>query len=1233
MRSQKPNILGNVHNLILENVPEIIYFVETNGDPTRGSVKFVSPSVEDIVGYRRDEFTKNPALWISIIHPDDAGAVRRATEEMFATKKRIPRQYRIRHKVTGEYIWIEDKPSLIVDRNGKITGYIGVAREAEREFRESEMKFRTLADTVPYAIVIYRDSKLLFANRRVEALSGYTWEEISSVGFLQLVHPDFRDFVKKRASARLRGESVPSRYELKILNRAGEERWVDITAGLIEYEGEPAGIATAFDITERKRTEDELQKISRAVQQTTDIVFITDKDGLIEYVNPAFEKTTGYRRQEVVGKTSRILKSGEHPASFYEHLWKTILDGLPFRAVLINKKKDGTTYFEEKTITPLRAADGTITHFVSTGKNVTEQTKAAELLRQSEKKQRLVLSSMHEIVYAIRFDEGNPLTGTVDFVNDPVEDILGFSAEEFRLNPRLWLESIHPEDIAAVRGSTEKLLTDKKPITRTYRIKHKHTSEYRWMEDHVVPMLATGENKVVGIFGVARDITDVMRVEEERLRLLQVLESSLNEIYMFDVESLRFTYVNDGARRNLGYSMDELRLLTPIDLKPEYTEETFRNMIRPLVLREKKVHVFETTHRRKDGTLYPVEVHLQFVEIVESQTFVAIIHDITERKRTQEQLLFQSSMLDQVRNAAIATDLDGKITYWNKFAERLYGWRAEDVLGKQANDLVVPPSGRTRTSEIRNQIDQTGYWEGEIEFQRKDGTIIPILVTSTLLKDSTGKATGRVGISTDITERKLTEIALHDSEKKYRELVDNLDEVIYEINSAGDVTFINPAIRRVSGYKPKQIVGKNLTDLIYQGDRDLLLKRLGELKQGKEYISEYRFISKSGEVRWIQTSSKAIKEGNNFIGARGTLVDITERKRTQEILQESENRYRDLVEHSQDLVCTHDLEGRILSANPWAAKVLGYEIDTILHMNIRDILAPEVRGGVDTYLAKIQKRGFANGRLPVQTAAGERRIWEYHNTLRTEGVATPIVRGMGRDITERKQAEEIVRMHTERLQALSKQLLEIQENERRSIARELHDEIGQTLTSLKILLEMSTKAKAENARESLQEALGLISSLIGRVRNLSLDLRPPALDDLGLVPAIRWHLLHRTEKMGIKAHFKAEPEEIDVSGEIKTACFRVAQEALTNVLKHSKPQSVEVQVMKRGANLELTVRDDGTGFDADSAFRRAAAGESFGLLGMQERVRLTGGTFVIRSEQGRGSEIQATFTNAFIPSL
>jgi two-component system cell cycle sensor histidine kinase/response regulator CckA len=130
------------------------------------------------------------------------------------------------------------------------------------------------------------------------------------------------------------------------------------------------------------------------------------------------------------------------------------------------------------------------------------------------------------------------------------------------------------------------------------------------------------------------------------------------------------------------------------------------------------------------------------------------------------------------------------------------------------------------------------------------------------------------------------------------------------------------------------------------------------------------------------------------------------RKRAEDALRASEDRYRDLVEHSQDLLCTHDLQGRILSANPWAAKVLGYEPEAILQMNLSDFLAPETRGEFDAYLARIRKRGTAKGLLIVQTATGERRVWEYHNSLRTEGVAEPIVRGMARDITERRRAEE-----------------------------------------------------------------------------------------------------------------------------------------------------------------------------------------------------------------------------------
>ncbi|MCL4499592.1 MAG: PAS domain S-box protein, partial [Chloroflexi bacterium] len=150
----------------------------------------------------------------------------------------------------------------------------------------------------------------------------------------------------------------------------------------------------------------------------------------------------------------------------------------------------------------------------------------------------------------------------------------------------------------------------------------------------------------------------------------------------------------------------------------------------------------------------------------------------------------------------------------------------------------------------------------------------------------------------------------------------------------------------------------------------------------------------------------------------GQLTAIIERKQAEDALRASEDRYRDLVENSQELICTHDLEGRILSVNLWASKVLGYTADSLLRMNIRDILAPQVRAGFDAYLATIRREGAASGAMLVRTKAGEERVWEYNNTLRTEGVAAPMVRGMAHDITERKRAEERLRTSEEKFRAL-----------------------------------------------------------------------------------------------------------------------------------------------------------------------------------------------------------------------
>ncbi len=248
--------------------------------------------------------------------------------------------------------------------------------------------------------------------------------------------------------------------------------------------------------------EAEMLKLSSAVEQTADSVVITDSQGVIEYVNSGFEQTTGYTRAEAIGRKPSLVKSGQHGADFYRRLWETLRRGETFREVFINRRKDGSLYHEGKNITPIRDGQGRITHFISTG----------------------------------------------------------------------------------------------------------------------------------------RDITPYLEAQGLAARLGRILDSSANEIYVFDAATLRFTQVNAGACRNLGYGMDELRTMTPLDLKPEFDRARFDALIAPLRDGTQEVLVFETVHRRKDGTRYPVEVRLQLSRTEAPPVFVAIILDISERRRTEERL-------------------------------------------------------------------------------------------------------------------------------------------------------------------------------------------------------------------------------------------------------------------------------------------------------------------------------------------------------------------------------------------------------------------------------------------------------------------------------------------------------------------------------------------------------------------------------------------------------------------
>jgi signal transduction histidine kinase len=227
---------------------------------------------------------------------------------------------------------------------------------------------------------------------------------------------------------------------------------------------------------------------------------------------------------------------------------------------------------------------------------------------------------------------------------------------------------------------------------------------------------------------------------------------------------------------------------------------------------------------------------------------------------------------------------------------------------------------------------------------------------------------------------------------------------------------------------------------------------------------------------------------------------------------------------------------------------------------------------------------------------------------------------------------EEVQQSRERLQGLSHRLIEVQEAERRRIAGELHDEIGQALTIVKMNLQAAQRLAGSTETDThFGESVAIVERALEQVRNLSLDLRPSLLDDLGFVAALRWYVARQARLAGFVLHFSVDDLGGRLAPALETTCFRVAQEALTNIVRHAEAREVWVG-LACDDELCLTIRDDGVGFDVSAAHTRAAHGESFGLLGMRERVGIVGGRLTISSSPGQGTLVYACFPQQMLPA-
>lgn len=481
----------------------------------------------------------------------------------------------------------------------------------------------------------------------------------------------------------------------------------------------------------------------------------------------------------------------------------------------------------------------------------------------------------------------------------------------------------------------------------------------------------------------------------------------------------------------------------------------------------------------------------------------------------------------------------------------------------------------------------------------------------------------------------LSEEELPDLYSRYRVLVEQIPAIVFMsfLDRGISEAYISPQIETMLGFTQAEWLEDPLRWFEQLHDEDKIrwsVEAAQMFLSGEPLRSTYRVKARDGHFISFHCEAKMVrrKDGRPWF-IHGVAFDVTELKHKENelndaltALRKSEKMQRNIFEFAPDTMVIVNRQGKIESVNSQIKKMFGYEAKEVLGKHILDLVPERFRDSHIIHQTAFMKsphlREMGGG---LELYARRKDGTEFPADIILSPIETEngtFVITVIRDITRRKRDENALREYADRQGELSRKLLNIQEAERRNIALELHDEIGQILTGLKLSLELTAKSYND---ETIQNAQNLVNDLMLKVRKLSLDLRPATLDHLGLLSSFLWLFRNYSTQTSIEIDFNHQGiNSRRFAPEIETSAYRVVQEALTNVARHSKVKTAKVRVWADEKNLSVSIEDDGQGFDIEEVTETT---NSTGVAGMRERVQLLGGHFNIESVKDKGTKVNA----------
>ncbi len=819
----------------------------------------------------------------------------------------------------------------------------------------------------------------------------------------------------------------------------------------------------------------------------------------------------------------------------------------------------------------------------------------------------------------IWFWSANPQADEIYLASPGAKMLTGYESEEFIKNPPLWLDIVLKEDHGIAFEANERARREKVTTFFECRFRHKDGSIH-WMHDVVIPKLDY-DGELIGLYGFAYDITQRKKAEEELLLVQFSIDNSKDGIYWTDKDA-RIVNANDAGCKQLGYSKEELLSKTVADIDPNFPKEKWPDHWNEL--KKQGSMSFETIHRHKDGRTFPVEVRLNYVKFGDTEYNFVFATDITERKKAEELLHLQSVVaLNMSEGVYLVRVSDLAIVYANPKFEEMFGYDPGEMTGKHVSIINAPTAQDPvdTANKIKKALEETGFWSGDVRNIKKDGTEFWGQTSiSTFNHPSYGDI--YLSIQSDITERKKVEEALHESEKKYRQLFESTPVGIGIANLKGEILSANPAMMEIIGAENEDDLKTMNVGETYEDpeQRNILVEKIKESGSVRDF--EVKLKRKDNRVYQALLNVDLIKLDGEKVFLT-TARDITEHKKAEEELKESEKKFRASVESLMDgfaiFSSVRDNKGKIMDFRYEYINKAGCKLnqriyeEQVGHTLLELLPAHKDTGLFDKYVQVVETgKPFAEESLSYEDEYGGskrlNRAFSFQAFKMGDGFAAN-----WRDVTERKQAEDKIKASLE---------------EKEVLLSEIHHRVKNNFQLINSLLRLQSRAiKDERMHKIFMDCENRIKSM-ALVHEMLYQEKDLSKVDFNRYIKMLTTSLYRTYKItSDKVKIKTDSREVELKIEDAITLGLIVNELVSNSMKHAFPGArkgeIRIILKKTGADggYELTVTDNGVGIPSSIDFRKT---ESLGLRLVTNLVeKQLGGT--IELERDKGTEFRIKF--------